>query len=302
MTSCRADLYPGLKLEDISKRFDNAGPTARFCLEKEPGVMIEFYADRDAAIDLGTPQHLVTALINDKQRLRIRCVVRRSDSKTSSFTVEPISPFVRQRLPTQIWKWKTEDRLAMIQQFSRVPGTGGMTGLLFESHHHHRFIEKIDIVAAPMFRTRNLRSRWHAAFGDFSASPTLRKAQEEAMNTLPPPTPIHLSISPSKSLIYEHSGQLSIEENVYYVPAVENEVAIDSFIVHAGHLYLFQFASGPEHGVNRGLMTTLARFSGLPSIENLHFIFVVPKYLTPSHLSSLYRWSFTRSCSICSTG
>ena len=63
------------------------------------------------------------------------------------------------------------------------------------------------------------------------------------------------------------------------MPLSGNEVAIDSFIVHAGHLYLFQFASGPQHGVNRGLLATLARFSGLPAAENQYIIFVVPKSL-----------------------
>jgi len=44
-------------------------------------------------------------------------------------------------------------------------------------------------------------------------------------------------------------------------------------------IYLFQFAGGPQHGVNRGLLTTLARFSGLPAAQNQYIIFVVPKDL-----------------------
>ena len=90
---------------------------------------------------------------------------------------------------------------------------------------------------------------------------------------------------------------------------------------HAGHLYLFRFASGNEHGVNVGLMTRLAKFSGLLTAV----IFVVPKYQTelnclhfddgPSlewgQLNSV--WCFgttkikcwwlltTQSCTICST-
>lgn len=151
-----------------------------------------------------------------------------------------------------------------------------MTGVLFESEFQHRFAQIIDIVAVPMFRTNNSRSRWHAAFGDFSASPMLHKARDDMSSaTLPP---ISLSISPSKSQVY-NNRPLTIEENIYYVPLSENEVAIDSFIVHDGHLYLFQFASGSQHGVNRGLLTTLARFSGLPAAQNQHIIFVVPKRL-----------------------
>lgn len=57
----------------------------------------------------------------------------------------------------------------MIERFSRVPGAGGMTGLLFESLYQQQFAKKIDIEAMSMFQTPNRRSRWHAAFGDFSA-------------------------------------------------------------------------------------------------------------------------------------
>jgi hypothetical protein len=287
MTSCRAVLYPERKAEEISERFDNAGPSARLCLEFTSEDISQFYAVRDAKIKWDTAQRLVAALLDENhERLRISdishqiCVVRRSASGPLPFTVEPISAFIRHRLLAQVWEWTEQDRVAMIERFSRVPGAGGMTGVLFESHHQHRFAKEINIIAAPMFRTTNPRSRWHAAFGDFSASSILQKARDDASSTVPPPIHISLSISPSESRVYDHSGPLAIEENIYYVPLSENEVAIDSFIVHAGHLYLFQFASGPQHSVNRGLLTTLSRFSSLPVSENRHFIFVVPKHLT----------------------
>ena len=262
MTSCRAVLYPNRNFEDISERFDNAGPTARYCLEFTSLEITRLYANRDSGIKWDTPQRMIDALLDDKERLRIGeishwlCVVRRVNSGDCQYTVEPISTIVRHRLLSQLWRWEETDRLGMIKRFSRIPGAHGMVGVLFESEHQHRFVKKIDIVAAPMFRSKNPRSRWHAAFGDFSASPMLHKAREEVSSAVPPPVPISLSISPSGSRVYT-SGPLAIEENIYYVPLSENEVAIDSFIVHAGHLYLFQFASGPQHGVNRGLLATL---------------------------------------------
>jgi len=280
-----AVLYPERTSIDISERFDNAGPSARLCLAFSSSNIKQFYISRDIGINFDTTQGLVATLLDEKgQRLRIGeishklCVIRRSDSETGPFVVGPISPFIRDRLITQLWKWREQDRIEMIQRFTRVPGAGGMTGVLFESQYQHRFAEKIDIAAAPMFRTSNPRSRWHAAFGDFSAFPKLHKAREDVSSTVPPPVPISLSISPSDSRIYD-SGPFAIEEDIYYVPRSENEVAIDSFIVHDKHLYLFQFASGAQHSVNRGLSTTLARFSGLPAAENQHIIFVVPKHL-----------------------
>ncbi|PVF98988.1 hypothetical protein CPB86DRAFT_796921 [Serendipita vermifera] len=280
-----AVLYPDRTYEEISERFGNAGPSARLCLGYTSEQISAFYVAWDAELEWDTPQGLLSTLVDNKDGLlRIGdisqrlCVIRRSSSRIWKYTVEPISASIRRRILSQLWKWKEQDRIAMIERLSGVPGIGGMKGVLFESQYQHRFAKKIEIVAAPMFRTSDPRSRWHAAFGDFSASPMLHKAREGASNTVPSPIPISLSISPSKLQVY-HSGSLAIEENIYYVPFSENEVAIDSFIVHAEHLYLFQFATGSQHSVNCGPLTRLSQFSGLPVAENWHFIFVVPKSL-----------------------
>jgi hypothetical protein len=100
----------------------------------------------------------------------------------------------------------------MINRFSRVPWFGGVTGVLFESLQQHRFAKKIDFVAEEMFRSSGARSRWHAKFGDFSANPVLRKAQESLnTGTPPPPVLISLNFSPwTLRVYYEHSKPLTI--------------------------------------------------------------------------------------------
>lgn len=281
VTSCRAVLYPKQTQKVISERFDDAGPSARLCLEYSSDEIDDFYKIRNSKLSFETSERFVTELLDEKsEQLRINtishrlCVVRRGKSK-GSFVVEPISATIRRRLLSQIWKWKKKDRIDMIRRFSRVPGAGGVVGVLFESLNQHNFSEQIDFVATPMFRTKNPRSRWHAMLGDFSASPLLRRAQEEA-----PPITIALSISPKDIFTYEHAEQLTIVEDTYYVPLSDTEVAIDSFIVHAGRLYLFQFTSGTKHDVNLGLSKTLTRFRGLPAPENQYFVFIVPERLT----------------------
>ncbi|KAF8516356.1 hypothetical protein JB92DRAFT_3114213 [Gautieria morchelliformis] len=105
------------------------------------------------------------------------------------------------------------------------------------------------------------------------------KALGEALNAGHPP--ISLSVVPSHPQAYGHSEpKIVIEENIYYVPLTANQVAIDSFIVHAGHLYMFQFVSGSQQSVNHGLVAILAQFSNLPPAENQHYIFVVLKDCT----------------------
>jgi hypothetical protein len=266
LTFCRAVLYPELTPEEISKRFDNAGPSARYCLEYSNDELESFYARRDPGIDVSTPQDWVNALLDDEGRLlridnisRRLCVVRHSDSEPSSFTAEPISAVVRRRLLIQLWRWNEQDRSNMIERFSHVPGANGMTGLLFESQSQSRFAQKISDVATPMFQSG---SRWHAAFGDFSATPTLCEARD-ASSALRPS--LSLSISPWESRAYDHGGSLTIEEKIYYLPYAENETAIDSFIMCGGHLYIFLFAGSSKHCANRGLLATFAQFSQLPA-------------------------------------
>ncbi|KAF8516345.1 hypothetical protein JB92DRAFT_2260603 [Gautieria morchelliformis] len=276
--SCRAKrLYPHRELNDMFKRFDNAGPSARQCLDLSPTEIQRFYAQREGVITLNATKGMLNALLDGIDNISHKlCVVHRSDSERCHYIIRPISSFIRHRLLTQLWEWKEQDRVDMIERFSHVPRAGGMRGLVFESLHQHRFSANIQIEAKPMFRSNNTRSRWHATFGDFLANPVLGIAQEEALNGGPPP--ICLSIVPSGSRAYNHSEpNIEIEENVYYVPLAANEVAIDSFIVHAKHLYMFQFTSGIQHGVNHSLLATLKRFSNLPPPANWHYIFVVPE-------------------------
>lgn len=182
-----------------------------------------------------------------------------------------ISAAVRRELFMQLCKWEEQDLIDTIELFSRVPGAAGVTRTLVECHRHYRFYDKITIVAVPMFRTSHSESRWHAAFGDFAGSSLLCKAKEKALSAVPPPVSIPLSISPSKLRVYDPSGPLAIEENIYYIMVSNDQVPIDSFIVHAGHLYLFQFTISQEHCVSDGLSTMLSQITGLPAPGNQHF-------------------------------
>ena len=146
-----------------------------------------------------TPNHLVNAILDSEEVIRIDdtspsywlCLVRRSESLGSPFTVELISPSVRRLLLTQLWKWKVKDHIDMVVRFARIPGGAGWSGVMFESLQQHLFSNKICVVAEQMFRTGSARSCWQPAFGDFSASPLLRKAREAVQ-----PITITLDIRP----------------------------------------------------------------------------------------------------------
>ncbi|KAF8891473.1 hypothetical protein CPB84DRAFT_1683318, partial [Gymnopilus junonius] len=281
-----AVLYPTRTSEEISERFDNAGPSARFCLKYAPKTINQLYGHRNAVIfsKLDTPERFVAGFLDDKRRLRVGhlseelCTIRRSDS-TPLFIVEPASALVRRLFLIQLWSWEEGDLVDVMHDFSPVLDAEGILGLLLESLHQHRFIRDIEIVASPMCssRTGDFDSPWQAIFGQLSKSP---QSQEVALRSASHPTTISLSILAPDVRTYDHSSRaLPVEEDIYYVPLVENECAIDSFIVHAGHLYMFRFASTPMHTAVRGVSATLINLSPLPAPENQHFVFVVPKSL-----------------------
>lgn len=284
MTSCRRkELHRHLTFEEISLRFENAGPSARRCLRSPQKEIDTYYDQRNKMIESDTPKKLVATLLDESRKLSIGeashqiCVVRRRDSGIPEFIIEPISAYVRRRLLSRLWLSNQECRIEMLELFRKVPGASGMTGTIFEALHQFQFADKIEILAKPMFRNPlDRHSRWHPLFGDFSEAPEIQKAREDVLKS-PNLPDLHISISPSRSQPYCHDEELAIEENVYYVPLSENQVAIDSFVMNAGNLYLFQFTHGSTHSVNCRLSATLDKFSGLPdSKDQWHFIFIVP--------------------------
>ena len=98
MTPPRSVDYPRVTPDEIAKRFDDAGPTARYCLEFSVMEIDAFYTNRDSAINMDTAKGMVDALLDHRShKLRIGdvshrlCVVRRSNSDVIQFTVEPIA-------------------------------------------------------------------------------------------------------------------------------------------------------------------------------------------------------------------
>lgn len=136
-------------------------------------------------------------------------------------------------------------------------------------------------INSPLLRTSNLRSRWHTA-----------------KPRVPTAIPISLSIAPSESRIYGRRGPLAIDENIYCVAFWAR--GCDWLIPSPRWtIYMFQFADGSNHNVDRGLLTTLARFSSLPAAENWYFILIVAQRL--ANLNCPHSDSFIPNISMCST-
>jgi hypothetical protein len=53
-------------------------------------------------------------------------------------------------------------------------------------------------------------------------------------------------------------------------------VALDSFIIIDGLLYIFQFTIASVHYIKPGLANIVKIFQGLPTMDNWRFIFIIP--------------------------
>lgn len=195
------------------------------------------------------------------------CVVRRRESNNLDrlYVVNPVSRPIRQKLLTQLSKLETTDHIQLLRHFSCEPLAQGMAGLPFEAYLQRAFAKEIKICAQPMLRTQHSRSRWHAIFNKEAQSGTVKN-----IGAIVP-----LNIVPRYT--YWSGIELTAREDIYYIPDPDNAMAIDSFIVHAGQLYLFQFTVGTLHDhIKPRILDLPKQFHGLPPQDHWHLIFVVP--------------------------
>ena len=63
--------------------------------------------------------------------------------------------------------------------------------------------------------------------------------------------------------IYEYQNKdikkLAPTLNIYYIPSMQNAVAVNLFILHNGYLYLFQFTVSNRHNINDNFVSCFAQ-------------------------------------------
>lgn len=278
-------LYPDRNPDEVIERFNEAGPSARLCLEFSSTDLKRFYGSRTDIIDTMTVTKFERLLQNvkglsmDHVSHKIAAILRENPDEMETYVVHPVSEYVYYQLRNRIYEWDAPETIRLLKRFSRAPDARSMTGVLFEVHYHLDFAREIILDGKPMFRTDDPRSRWHGNFGDFSSNPKLLKAYElHKMDA-----GISLNIKPKTKIVYDDKvkKKIAIKKDVYYIPKKHNQCALDSFIVDGGNLYFFQFTGGAEHLIKSGFEKELKEtFSGLPPSKNWYFFFVVPQELS----------------------
>ena len=247
--------------------YDNFGPTPRLWATLCDGSEWDRYKSDVAATIEDMTTSKLAQLVGDAQSLSMDAIshkivlVGREDlaNTRSLHTIGPITPNIEARIQRRLRYLKRLDIVELYQMFEKNPNSAKLAGTLFEVVGQRLLEENITL---PMMRLSTVPRgdpQWH------SAHPELEASQEN----------LTLEVKPTR-VVEVGSNPKPIEEGVYYFPKKTNEVAIDSFIVSGGFLYLFQFTIGRNHGVKPGLKALLSTFKCLPAEANWRFVFVIP--------------------------
>ena len=278
--------HPDFKL--IDQVYDQFGPIPRICFEHafDPRNWESYKQDFFTALRDLTPQGLET-LVDESGRLAMGevshklCLIWRVGSVTVSDAVQisPITDFVGSQIAIRFRNHQRRDQIQLYKRFAAIPSARGMTGNIFEAYGQQLFQRQISIEYLRMVRLSandvqtpaNRRSQWH------SSHTALDNDDLEAIRQTVLARKSTLVVSPSGTCEYcESDVKARIKPDVYYMPRSANQVAFDSFILHDGHLFIFQFTGGKSRQVKFGLITFLAQCANIPERDKWRFIFIIP--------------------------
>jgi hypothetical protein len=287
------NIYLTKRIDDALQSYDRLGPTARFCFEMTPDQVANHISDREKSIAKTSPSLFKDHFSNGAEMsyntfLHKICLIRRlqgSQLGYGRFTTELITGEVQQQVVQRLAEFNIDQLLDIWTHFSKFGDAQGVTGSIFEAFVHRHFRTRIDVDASPMVRLKRRNARWHASFNTNQPHPTVQA--------------FSLHIDVSNTFIYNNTTTLHIRPDIYYIPRSGQHVALDSFILHGGYLYVFQCTGGYKHDIKDGLVNFLASCSGLPPRTNWHFVFVLPddldSFSCPASNNSIIKdlWLYT---------
>jgi hypothetical protein len=154
----------------------------------------------------------------------------------------------------------------------------GLSGNFFENLGHLYFQKRIYIAYAPMARlSRDYgtnKPQWH------SSHPILNENNSELTRLRQTAWKDRRLLNTRPADTYEYGDQEFREidpmPNIYYIPKMANEEALDSFILHDNLLFIFQFTVSKKHDIKTGFISRFTAFNKFPPFEDWRFIFIIP--------------------------
>ncbi len=206
------------------------------------------------------------------------CLIKRPEKNVigHQYCIQPITDYVQSKLALRLRVLDSHQQIALYRSYVRIPRLKGMSGYIFEGFCHRRFQNNIHIQYVQMVRldrkTWKRQPRWNSSHVRLQDSELDAHRQNARRNS------VTLDVHPVGTQEYgDDLPTLEPKEDVYYVPKIENEIALDSFILHSNQLHVFQFTCSDAHDIKDGLVSRLAGCTKFPPFDEWHFIFVIPK-------------------------
>ena len=281
--NCSASLLErDLDLDTINDKYDRLGPTPRLCLSYDDFELAD-YEDQISkvlqTVTLRKLEELAEGPENSHMNTlshKISLVRRKEITNLRSIAlVTPITDHIRSRLALAMRNQNIRKQVEMFRLFNSLASSKALSGIIFENICHQQFQRRIHIDYVPMVWLEDgSRREWHSSHYAIAESEQLERQRLGALDRLKT-----LDVSPSGCLEYDGCKPFSLQENIYYIPMISNEVVFDSFICYDGHLYIFRFTVSKNHDVKKGLISRIPELIGwehLPQREKWHFIFIIP--------------------------
>lgn len=267
--------------------FNQLGPIPRLCIDNLGSLTQKKRYEENVQTAIKTLKlSKLEQLIEDTCYLTMDslshkiCLISRQDKEDvySRAVVSPITSYIKSRLANHFLTLKHREQIRLYKYFSKVPESRKVAGIFFEAAAQQCLQRGVDLEFIPMVRPASSTSgkpRWHSSHVFSPNDAELEHSRQQALQNR------QLLIIPEglDTVEYAKNGPSSpIISNVIYVPESTNQVALDSFIIMNNLLYIFQFTIAEEQ-IKTGLIKFVGRYPELPSMDNWHFIFILP----PNH-------------------
>jgi hypothetical protein len=189
------------------------------------------------------------------------------------------------RLVDRVRNLQRAEQIHLYKLFAKVPGSRAIAGVFFEATAQRCLQEGVTLELIPMVklevapkqnsdsRDAEVKPQWHSShirLDNVSLEASRLNALEQKLS---------IYFHPNQTLKFMNRP-LHIMPNVFYVPAVANHEALDSFLLLDGCLYIFQFTIGKKHDIKPGFIRFLENCPGIPSIKDWKFVFVIEPDMT----------------------
>ena len=273
--------------ETIDDMYDRFGPTPRLCIQKplDTDQLEEYKNETRRALANLTLQSL-RELTNDIEDLKMDlvshklCLISREKlhNVRSSFHITPITTHMQSRLAIRMRNQDIQRLVEMYQDFDRHPFSKGLSGHLFENIGHLYFQKQIIIEYASMTRLssngQKNHPQWHSSHPIHNEEDSeLKKLRQDAWDSR-----TVLDVTPTDIQEYgdQEFRELDPKPNIYYIPKMKNEEALDSFIWYDNYLYIFQFTVSKKHDIKPGFISRFTACNKFPQSDKWRFVFIIP--------------------------